>query len=79
MRALLTSRKSVVDALTNLELALRGLLRNFELKLGRISKGNYEARVRELTVGNAMLDAAVEPIPRARAGLRRAMVLNWNT
>ena len=39
MRALLTSRKSVQDALINMELSQRGILRNFGLKLGRISKG----------------------------------------
>ncbi len=73
MRALLTSRKSVLDALTNLELSLRGVLRNFGLKLGQISKGRYEARVRELIAGNAMLEAAAEPILRARAGLRHEL------
>ena len=73
MRALLTSRKSVQDALTNLELSLRGVLRNFGLKLGQVSKGRYEARVRELTAGNAMLEAAAEPILRARADLRREL------
>ena len=55
MRALLTSRKSVKDALINLELSLRGVLRNFGLKLGQVSKGRYEARVWELIAGNAML------------------------
>ena len=70
MRALLTSRMSVQDALTNLELSLRGVLRNFGLKLGQVSKGRYEARVRELTAGNAMLEAAAEPILRVRADLR---------
>ena len=73
MRALLTSRKSVQDALINMELSLRGILRNFGLKLGRISKGRYEARVRELIAGNAMLEAAAEPILRARADLRREL------
>ena len=38
-RALLTSRKSVLDALANMELSLRGALRNFGLKLGQVSKG----------------------------------------
>ena len=70
MRALLTSRKSVLDALTNMELSLRGVLRNFGLKLGQVSKGRWEARVRELITGNAMLEAAAEPILRARAALR---------
>ena len=73
MRALLTSRKSVVDALTNMELSLRGVLRNFGLKLGKVSKGRWEARVRELIAGNAMLEAAAEPILRARANLRREL------
>ena len=38
-RALLSSRKSVKDALINMELSLRGVLRNFGLKLGQVSKG----------------------------------------
>ncbi|MCY4559407.1 MAG: IS110 family transposase [Chloroflexi bacterium] len=73
MRALLTSRKTVVNALSNIELSLRGVLRNFGLKLGQVSKGRYEARVRELIAGNAMLEAAVKPILRARANLRREL------
>ena len=73
MRALLTSRKSVLDAILRMELSLRGVLRNFGLKLGPISKGRYEARVRELVAGNAMLEAAAEPILGARAALRREL------
>ena len=73
MRALLTSRKSVLDVLVKIELSLRGVLRNFGLKLGQVSKRRYEARVRELIAGNAMLEAAAEPILRARAALRREL------
>ena len=73
MRALLTSRKSVKNAIINVELSLRGVLRNFGLKLGPVSKGRYEARVRELIAGNAMLEAAAGPILRARAALRREL------
>ena len=72
-RALLTSRKSVKEALIAMELSLRGVLRNFGLKLGRVSKGCWEARVRDLVAGNAMLEAAAEPILRARASLRREL------
>ena len=32
MRALPTSRRSLVDALTDIELSMRGVLRNFGLK-----------------------------------------------
>ena len=73
MRALLTSRRSVKDALTDMELSARGVLRNFGLKLGQVSKGRWEARVRELIAGNAMLEAAAEPILRARVALRREL------
>ncbi len=73
MRALLSSRKSVLDVLIKIELSLRGVLRNFGLKLGAVSKGRYEARVRELIAGNSMLEAAAEPILRARAALRREL------
>ena len=73
VRALLASRKALKNALTNIELSLRGLLRNFGLKLGAVSKGRYEHRIRELIAGNAMLEAAAEPILRARAALRREL------
>ena len=73
MRALLTSRKSVLDAIVRMELSLRGVLRNFGLKLGQVSKGRYEARVRELVAGDAMLEAAAEPMLGARAALRREL------
>ena len=36
-RALLSSRKSVKDAIVNMELSLRGVLRNFGRKLGLVS------------------------------------------
>ena len=72
-RVLLSSRKSVKDALIDMELSLRGVLRNFGLKIGAVSKGRFEARVRELVAGNAMLEAAAEPILRARQVLRREL------
>ena len=70
MRALLTTRKSIQQAAINLELSMRGVLRNFGLKMGRIPKGRFEERVRELTNGNAMLEAAADPILRVREALR---------
>lgn len=45
---------------------LLGLLRNFVLKVGAISRGRYEQRIRELAEGNTMLEAATGPILRAR-------------
>jgi len=70
MRAVLTARKSIQQAVINLELSIRGVLRNFGLKMGKIAKGHFEARIRELTDGNPMLEAAAAPILAARTALR---------
>lgn len=70
VRALLTARKSIQNSMIALEMSLRGLLRNFGLKVGAISRGRFEARIRELADGNMMLDAATEPMLRVRAVLR---------
>ena len=43
------------------------------LKQDIFDLSRYEARVRELIAGNAMLEAAAEPILRARAGLRHEL------
>jgi transposase len=52
------------------ESSLRGILRGFGLKVGTISKGRFEARIRELVAGQAMLERVAEPLLRARAALR---------
>ena len=77
-RALLTSRSALVEGLTRLELSVRGILRNFGLKLGRVSKGRWEERVRELTTDNAMLSDVVEPILRLRAQMRNELAMMTN-
>lgn len=73
MRALLSARKAVQQAAINLELSIRGVLRNFGLKLGRVAKGLFEARVQELAEGNPMLEAAANPILAARRALRQEL------
>ena len=73
MRALLSSRKAIHQAIMNIELSMRGVLRNFGLKMGKISKGRYEERVRELVDGNPMLEAAAGPILVVRSALRREL------
>jgi transposase len=70
IRALLTARKLLVAKLRDIESSLRGILRGFGLKVGAISKGKFEARLRELVAGQAMLERVAEPLLRARAALR---------
>ena len=73
VRSLLTSRKSVLNAAIKLEQSIRGVLRNFGLKVGRVTERRFEARIRELTDGNPMLEAAVAPILRLRLALREEL------
>lgn len=70
IRALLTARKLLVAKLRDVESSIRGILRGFELKVGAVSKGKFEARIRELVTGQVMLERVAEPLLRARAALR---------
>lgn len=74
-RAVLGARKAIQQNMIALEMSLRGLLRNFDLKVGAISRGKFEARIRELTNGNPMLETATEPMLRARGSLRRELAV----
>lgn len=66
-RAVLGARKAIQQNMIALEMLLRGLLRNFDLKVGVISRRRFEARIRELADGNPMLKTATAPMLRARA------------
>lgn len=73
VRAILAARKAVQGNMIALEMSLRGLLRNFGLKVGAISRGRFEARIWELVDGNTMLEAATEPMLRVRSALRQEL------
>ena len=73
VRAVPGARKAVQQSVIALELSRRGLLRNFGLKVGAISRGRFEHRIRELVAGNSLLEDATEPMLRARASLRREL------
>ena len=69
-RALLTARKILQDKAVAIENDIRGLLRNFGLKVGAIGLGKFEERVRELVEGMPELIAIMEPLLAARQKLR---------
>jgi transposase len=73
VRAVLGARKAIQQGMIALEMSMRGLLRNFGLKVGAISRGRYEQRIRELAGGNPMLETATAPMLRARASLRQEL------
>ncbi len=65
-RALLTARKLLQDKAIAIENDLRGLLRNFGLKVGVVGSAKFEARIRELVEGTLDLVEIVEPLLDAR-------------
>jgi transposase len=69
-RALLAGRRMLLGKLLDLELSIRGILRGFGLKLGETTRSRFAGRVHELAAGQAMLEAVVEPMLRAREALR---------
>ena len=64
------ARKQLQAKMRAIELSLRGLLRGFGLKVGKISKGQFATRVRTLTAGHAMLERIAEAMLRAREALQ---------
>ncbi|WP_409518422.1 MULTISPECIES: hypothetical protein [unclassified Haematobacter] len=62
---MLSARKAVQQGFITLEMSLCGLLWNFGLKVGTISRSRFEQHIRELAAGNPMREAATESMLRA--------------
>ncbi len=68
-RALLVGRKLLQGKLLDVELSIRGILRGYGLKVGEVSRGRFDVRIRELIVGHAMLSIVIDGMLAARAAL----------
>lgn len=68
-RALLAGRKLLQGKLLDVELSIRGILRGYGLKVGEVSRGRFEARIRELTTGHAILETVIGAMLTARTAL----------
>ena len=71
-RMLLTNRKFMLKQPCDAEGNIRGTLRNFGLKVGKVTRGRFEARVLDLVAVRPALACLVEPMLRARAELMTA-------
>ena len=69
LRFLLTNRKTLQRKALDIENEIRGTLKAFGLKVGKVSRRRFEARVLELTADRAALRFMVTPMLRARAAL----------
>jgi transposase len=69
LRTLLAGRKQLQSKLIELEHSIRGLLRGYGLKVGQVSRGRFDARIRELVDGNDALSRVVGALLLARSAL----------
>jgi transposase len=69
-RALLSARRLLQEKVIAIENDIRGLLRNFGLKVGPVGSGRFEARIRELVEDRPELTALMLPLLAARRALR---------
>jgi transposase len=69
-RALLSARKLLQEMAIAIENDIRGLLRNFGLKVGAVGVRGFEARIRELIEDRPELHEIMLPLLGARRGLR---------
>lgn len=62
LRVLLTNRRLLLSQRVDIDNELRGVLRNFGLKVGKVAKGKFEERVRELLTMAPTLVGSIEPM-----------------
>ena len=68
-RALLVGRKLLQSKLLDVEFSIRGILRVYGLKVGEVSRGRFETRIRELISGHSTLETVIGAMLAARAAL----------
>ena len=69
LRVLLGNRRCLLDKRLDIENRVRGTLKVFGMKTGRVTAATYEARIRELMEGDKTLALCVEPLLEARRHL----------
>ncbi len=69
LRLLLTNRRTLLSKALDIENEVRGTLKAFGLKVGRVSRLGFEARVLELVADHRALRSMTKPMLRARAAL----------
>jgi transposase len=69
LRLLLTQRRNLKRKFLDIENAIRHSIKTFGLKVGKVSRGEFEARVRELVAGDRLIAGLTDCMLRARAAL----------
>jgi transposase len=74
IRAMLTARKLIQSKLQDIENSLRGTLRGFGLKVGKMTKRSFASRISELVAGHP----ALETIAAAMLAVHMALLREFN-
>lgn len=69
LRLLLTQRRNLKRKFLDIENAIRHSIKAFGLKVGKVSRGQFEARVRDLVAGDALIAGLTDCMLRARGAL----------
>ena len=73
VRGLLTARQQLMGQRRALENQVRGLLRGFGLKVGKVGRAGFAGRVRELLQTEPLLGDAVTPLLSARRAVQASL------
>ena len=68
-RLVLTQRRDLKRKFLDIENTTRHSIKTFGLRLGKVSRGQFEARVRELVAGDALIAELTDCMLRAPAAL----------
>lgn len=74
-RTLLAARSTLMRRQKDIENSVRGLLKGFGLRLGRLLRGSWDDAVREIVSGNATLASIIESLLVARQVLREQLAV----
>jgi len=75
IRLIINGRKTLVQQKTVLENQIRGSLKTFGLKTGKVTRHQYEPRIWELIEGDGELEMAISPLLEVRALIVRKIHL----
>jgi transposase len=68
-RLLLTQRRLLVNKLVDVEAEIRGTLRGLGIRIGRVGRAGFAARIRELLADQPKLLQVIEPVLAVQAAL----------
>jgi len=75
IRILLSGRRFLQSKLIDIENSIRGLLRNFGLKVGVVTRAQFERRILDLIEDHPALLAVIEPLIVVRRAVREQFVI----